>query len=92
MLLHFDNASPHTARLTIEYMHQNRLCRIIQLPFSPHLAPSNFCLFGKMKPTLMGAIFDDENQLCQVVMTVLDEISREQLERVCKEWLAGLDA
>jgi hypothetical protein len=29
MGLHFDNASPHTARLTTEDMHQNRLCRAL---------------------------------------------------------------
>jgi hypothetical protein len=92
MVLHFDNASSHTACFTTEYMHQNHLCRAPQPPFSPDLTPSDFYLFGKVKTALMGAVFDDENQLFQAVMTVLEAISREEFERVFEEWLARLDA
>jgi hypothetical protein len=92
MVLHFDNGSSHIARLMIEYMHHNHLCLAPQPPFSPDLPPSGFYLFGKVKTALMCVVFDDENQLFQAVMTILHEISREELERVFDEWLARLDA
>jgi histone-lysine N-methyltransferase SETMAR len=92
MVLHFDNASPHTARLSSDYMNHNRLKRAPQPPFSPDLAPSDFYLFGKVKTALMGATFEDAEQLLQAVMAVLNGISRDELERVFEEWLVRLDA
>jgi histone-lysine N-methyltransferase SETMAR len=92
MVLHYDNAIPHTARLSSDYMNHNRLKRAPQPPFSPDLAPSDFYLFGKLKTALMGATFEDAEQLLQAVMTVLNGISRDELERVFSEWLVRLDA
>jgi histone-lysine N-methyltransferase SETMAR len=82
MVLHFDNASPHTARSTIGYMNRNRLARASHLPFSPDLAPSDFYLFGKAKTAMMGTTFEDDNQLFQVVMDALHRIPRDELEAV----------
>jgi hypothetical protein len=45
-----------------------------------------------MQTALMGATFGDEEQRCRAVMTVLDGVSRDELQRGLEEWLVRLDA
>jgi histone-lysine N-methyltransferase SETMAR len=54
LVLHFDNASSHTATATQEFLQPHRMKRASHPPFSPDLAPSDFYLFGKLKNALMG--------------------------------------
>ena len=92
VLLHFDNASPHTATATVNFLGSHRMKRAPQPPFSPDLAPSDFYLFGKLKTALNGAEFEDEGELLDAVMSVLNGITRDELESVFGEWVARLDA
>jgi histone-lysine N-methyltransferase SETMAR len=80
MVLHFDNATSHTAKCTINYLRVNRLTRGPHPAFSPDLAPSDFHLFGKLEKALMGASFAHDDELLQGVMEVLDGILREGFE------------
>jgi histone-lysine N-methyltransferase SETMAR len=91
LVLHFDNASPHTSTATQEFLHAHRMKRAPHPPFSPDLAPSDFYLFGKLKGALMGAEFADEQSLFDGVLRVLASISRDELEAVFAEWLMRLD-
>jgi hypothetical protein len=65
MVVHFNNATPHTAKCTIDYLRANRVTRARHPAFSPDLAPSGFYLFGELKVTLMGAAFADETSFCK---------------------------
>jgi histone-lysine N-methyltransferase SETMAR len=91
IMVHFDNATPHTTKRTIDELMANRLTRRPHPVFSPDLAPSDFYLFGKLKMTLMDAAFTDGDELLQNVMEVLNGISREELEEVCGQWLLRSD-
>jgi histone-lysine N-methyltransferase SETMAR len=91
LVLHFDNATVHTARCTQEFMRENRMRRAPHPPFSPDLAPSDFYLFGKVKTALRGQIFEEENELVAAVREVLATISRDELESVFADWLRRLD-
>jgi hypothetical protein len=84
MMVHFDNGTQHSVKRTINYLKANRLMRAPHSVFSPDLAGSDFCLFGKLDMALMGAVFAEE-ELLQSVMEVLKEISREGLEAVFEE-------
>lgn len=53
-LLH-DNAKPHTAQTTLEYLERKKVTPIAHPPYSPDLAPSDFWLFDHIKRHL-----DDE--------------------------------
>jgi hypothetical protein len=86
MVLHFDNATPRTAKCTIDSLRANRLTRAPHPVFSLDLTPSDFYLFGKMKTVLMNVAFADD-ELLQGVMEMLNGISREELEEVFEEWL-----
>jgi hypothetical protein len=66
------------------------MMRAPQLQFSPNLAPSDFCLFGKFKTTLTGSVFENEQELLDGIMRVPDRIARDELESVCEEWVARL--
>jgi histone-lysine N-methyltransferase SETMAR len=76
MVVHFDNATPHTAKCTIDYLRANRLTRARHPAFSPDVAPSDFSLFAKLKIALMGAAFANDAELLQSMAEVLNGISR----------------
>ena len=54
MILHMDNARPHSAHLT---RIQLQMQGIETLPHSPDIAPCDFWLFGILKSSLRGRIF-----------------------------------
>jgi histone-lysine N-methyltransferase SETMAR len=49
MAVHADNTRSHVAKCVTEYMDHNSLNRTPPPPYSPHLAPSDFYLFGDVK-------------------------------------------
>jgi histone-lysine N-methyltransferase SETMAR len=60
VLLHHDNARPHTAHVTQERI-QELLCGL--QPYSPELAPSDFHLFGHLKNHFGGKRFADDEDV-----------------------------
>jgi hypothetical protein len=52
LIIHADNARPHTARKIFKFYRQNRLEMASHLSYSPGLAPSDFFLFGHVKHIL----------------------------------------
>jgi hypothetical protein len=59
-------------------------------PYSPDLAPLDFCLFGHVKNRLARASFADADELLKVVITVLGEIEKVTLEAMFLEWMDRL--
>jgi histone-lysine N-methyltransferase SETMAR len=49
LLVHADNARPHTAKLSTQYFNENRMKSVPHPPYSADLAPSDFSLFGYVK-------------------------------------------
>ncbi|GFO04758.1 histone-lysine N-methyltransferase SETMAR [Plakobranchus ocellatus] len=63
VVLQHDNATPHTAKRTKEWLERYRW-DIIPHPFhSPDLAPPDFHLYGPLKCHLGGKKFEDEDEL-----------------------------
>jgi hypothetical protein len=91
MILHFDNATRHGTKCTIDSLKANRLTRAPHPVFSLDLAPSDFCLFGKLKMAMMSTGFADGEPL-QGMMEVLNGISREGLQDVFEECLLRFDS
>jgi hypothetical protein len=46
LLVHADNAHPHTAKLSTQYFNENRMKTAPHLPYSPDLAPLDFISSG----------------------------------------------
>ena len=74
MILHFDNARPHTSKKVIEYLDNNEIIRAPQPAYSPDIAPSDFYLFGYLKEKLKDYKFNSKEELLSGINSILDEI------------------
>jgi histone-lysine N-methyltransferase SETMAR len=63
VLLHHDNAGPHTARATQERIQELKWQLLEYPPYSPDLAPSDFPLSGPLKNHLGGTRFADDEEV-----------------------------
>jgi hypothetical protein len=87
LLVHADNACPHTAKLSTQYFNENRMKLAPHPPYSPDLAPPDFYLFGYVKRCLAGLSFEDADQPLAVVEGVLKGIEKTTLQAVFLEWM-----
>jgi histone-lysine N-methyltransferase SETMAR len=87
-----DNARPHTATVTLQFIQQNAMRRVPHphLPYSPDLAPSDLYLFGYIKQLLLGCEFTDRDSLLQGVRDILEGIGKAILEGVFCNWMERL--
>ena len=76
LVLQHDNATPHTAKRTKEWLERYRWEILPHPAHSPDLAPSDFYLFGPLKRHLGGKQFEDEEELVSEV----------------RDWFSKLDA
>jgi histone-lysine N-methyltransferase SETMAR len=76
LIVHADNARPHMAKMTSQFMEQNSIQRAPHPAYSPYLAPSDFCLFGYVKPLLSRCQFADRDSLLQAVSDILVGIEK----------------
>jgi hypothetical protein len=56
-------------------------------PYSPDLAPSNFCLIGYVKRCLPGPSFNGAGQLLVAAKGVLEGIEKVTAQAVFLEWM-----
>jgi hypothetical protein len=90
LIVHADNAHPHTAKMTSQLMEQNLMQRASHPALSPALAPSDFYLFGHIKQLLSGCQFADQDSLLHVVSHILVGIEKVTLETVFHNWMERL--
>jgi hypothetical protein len=88
--LQADNARPHTAKVSIDYITRNEMKCAPHPPSSPGLAPPDFFLFGYMKRKLMGYRADSESEFLVRICVILAEIPRDVLNAVFFEWVDRL--
>jgi histone-lysine N-methyltransferase SETMAR len=88
--VHADNARPHNAKVSIDFIALNRMKQAPHPPYSPDLAPSDFFLSGYVKRTLMGYHAESPSELLIRIRVILSEIPRETLNAVFLEWMERL--
>ena len=86
MVIHADNARPHTALRTLAFMAENSMKPAPHPPYSPDLAPSDFYLFGYVKGRLTGQEFESREHLFEAISDILRAIPNEKLMEVFLEW------
>jgi hypothetical protein len=59
-------------------------------PYSQHLVPCDFYLFGYIKGRLADASFEEPDQLLQAIDAIFQSIEKVTLERVFQEWMDRL--
>jgi histone-lysine N-methyltransferase SETMAR len=85
-----DNAWPHTAKISRDYISRNRMKQAPHPSYSPDLAPSDFFLFGYAKGKLMRYRVETPSKLLVHIRVTLAEIPRETLNAVFLEWMERL--
>ena len=96
---HQDNTPVHNSILVTDYLTKMGSKTVPQSPYSPDLAPCDFCLFPKLKENLRGSRYETIEEMKEAVTKVIDTLTQEDfhgafqklLERYNKYIVAGGD-
>ena len=72
-----DNAPAHNSSLITDYLSKMGINTVPQPPYSPDLAPCNFCLFPKLKEKLRGCCYETIGEMKEAVTKVIDMLTQE---------------
>ena len=72
---HQDNTPVHNSILVTDYLTKMGIKTVPQPPYSPNLAPCDFCLFPKLRGCCYGTI----EEVKEAVTKVIDTLTREDL-------------
>ena len=85
-LLHHDNAPAHSSNLVQQFMAKHKIVQLRQPPYSPDMAPCDFCMFSKFKMALKGKQFDDIETIQSNATRELKAIPKSAFEDCFKMW------
>ena len=96
---HQDNAPVHNSILVTDYLTKMGIKTLPHSPYSPDLAPCDFCLFPKPMEKLRGCRYETIEEMKEAVTKVIDTLTQEDfhgafqklLERYNKCIVAGGD-
>lgn len=88
--IHFDNARPHTAKLSQTYISKSSFTLLEHPPYSPDLAPCDFFLFGFIKGKLAGKNFSSPEELQKAITAILSTLDKTVFFSVMKNWIERL--
>jgi hypothetical protein len=80
--LHLDNCRVRFSSVAEQFIAQNHISRVPQPAYSLDLAPSYFWLFGHLKNSLAGRIFDNPEQVLDDITSFLEEVQPSELHVV----------
>jgi histone-lysine N-methyltransferase SETMAR len=88
IILHQDNASPHTAAVTQLEIDVLGFQRLSHPPYSPDLAPFDFALFPEIKAKLKGHRFESLKQLHSFTLSVIRSFGKDWYQNIIKrQWI-----
>ena len=74
---HQDNAPVHNSILVTDYLTKMGIKTVPRPPYSPDLAPCDFCLFPKLKEKLRGCHYETIEETKEAVTKVSDTLTQE---------------
>lgn len=86
LLLHHDNAAPHTAAATQAFLEQQGVQLLPHPPYSPDLAPCDFWLFPKVKSAISGRPFSRIQDLARAVKSELERLPASEYHSCFQAW------
>eukprot|EP00794_Sanderia_malayensis_P014608 gene14608-16119_t len=86
LLWHHDNASPHTAALTIDFLSENSIQLVTHPAYSPDLAPCDFFLFPTVKEKIRGTRFDSCDDAICACKEAVSDLTKEQWAHCFDMW------
>jgi histone-lysine N-methyltransferase SETMAR len=87
LVIHLDNCSVHTSRVSTEWLEEHGMHRMPQPPYSPDLALSDFYLFPTVKEKFERTQVADEDQFSESIQAILSDIDQEELNGVFQVWV-----
>jgi hypothetical protein len=81
-----NNCRVHFSKATEQFITEDHIGGVLHRPYSPDLAPSKFWLFGHVKTSLVGQIFDEPEQLLEAITEFLNEIQPPEVVAVFSHW------
>jgi hypothetical protein len=82
LIMHTDNARPHTAQPSAQFFGQYRMKTAPHPPQSVDIAPSDFYLFGHVKGCLAALSCERADELFEAVQGALEGIDKGTLQVV----------
>jgi histone-lysine N-methyltransferase SETMAR len=93
LIFYQDNAPAHKSVLTMEILRDLHYKLLGHLPYSPDLAPSDFCLFPILKLFLVGQRFSSNHEAIEAVEGILQILRRTATGTGQWRWsIAGINA
>jgi histone-lysine N-methyltransferase SETMAR len=86
LMLHMDNASSHTANLTLEYLAEKKVKVVPHPAYSPDVAMCDFWLFAGLKRNLRGRSFSSEEELDLAVLEYFESIPKDRWRAAFDMW------
>ena len=80
LIFHDDNAKPHRARVTNEFLLENHVEQYENAAYSPDLSPCDFFLFLKLKKQLRGIRFNDDNEMLTALKHAIGSLTKEDFK------------
>ena len=80
---HEDNAPVHNSILVTDYLTNMGIKTVPHPPYSPDLAPCDFCLYPKLK----GCCYETTEEMKVSVMKVIDTLTQEDFHRAFQKLL-----
>ena len=73
---HQGNVPVHNSILVTDYLTKMGIKTVPHPPYSPDLAPCDFCLFPKLKEKLRGCRFETIEEMKEAVTKVIDTLTQ----------------
>ena len=84
---HQDNALVHNSILVTDYLTKMGIKTVPQPPYSPDLAPSDFCFFPKLKENLRGCRYETIEEMKEAVTKVIGTLAQADFHGVFQKLL-----
>lgn len=92
LVLHFDNAKPHTSKKTLNKINELGWRKLDHPPYSPDISPNDFFLYGYIKSKLVEYSPSSREELISAIKEICSEIPPKVWENVYMSWLRRLKA
>ena len=84
---HQDNAPIHNSILVTDYLTKMGIKTVPQPPYSPDLAPCEFCLFPKVKEKLKGCPYETIEEMKEAVTKATDTLTQKDFHGALQKLL-----
>jgi hypothetical protein len=91
LMIHADNARPHTAWKTLKFFRENHQGIAPYRPYAPNLALSGFFLFGHLRHALERAEFLSKEDFLAAIHSILSNLTIDTLRAVFAKWVGRMN-